>query len=60
MTANPLAHGTTRSAARRLHRCDTRLVRDTTTGEAAPWTVFDRTWLAPGAQRPRPGDHRGR
>ena len=29
---------------------NTRLVRDTTTGEEAPWTVFDRTRLASGAQ----------
>ncbi|HVC63651.1 MAG TPA: hydantoinase/oxoprolinase family protein [Acetobacteraceae bacterium] len=28
----------------------TRLVRDTTTGEVAPWSVFDRVALAPGAR----------
>jgi N-methylhydantoinase A len=28
---------------------ETRLVRDTITGEASPWTIIDRTALAPGA-----------
>jgi N-methylhydantoinase A len=28
----------------------TRLVRDTTTGEVSPWSVLDRTALAPGAR----------
>jgi N-methylhydantoinase A len=30
------------------------LVRDTTTGEVAPWSVYDRTGLAPGVRIPGP------
>ncbi|HTI83543.1 MAG TPA: hydantoinase/oxoprolinase family protein [Acetobacteraceae bacterium] len=32
----------------------TQLVRDTTTGEVSPWSIFDRTALAPGVHIPGP------
>ena len=49
-TVDPVGAGGDAASTRDIAPAATRQVRDTTTGEVAAWSVFDRSTLAPGAR----------